>query len=117
MDNLFHKVSQYFDIDSRLKLKIPPRRLSPEVISNFSSKFPRPQVVYLESSLKIINFFMASVGKHIIINNLSYHGMYHDYYWFHSDDMSYEVYSEQSIYSSPTEDKHWVTELKPKFIE
>lgn len=117
MDNLFTRVSQYFDIDSRLKLKIPPRKLSPEVISNFSSKFTRPQVVYLKNSLKLINFVLAHAGRHVIISNLSYFGEYHDYYWFHSDDMNYEVYSHESVYTSPTSDKHWVTELKPKFIE
>lgn len=117
MDNLFHRVSQYLDIDSRVKLKIAPRKLSPEVISNFSSKFPRPQLVYLKDSLKLINFVMASAGKHVIVSNLSYYGKYHDYYWFHSDNMNYEVISPESIYASPTNEQHLVFELKPKIVE
>jgi len=117
MDNLFHRVSQYLDIDSRLKLKMPPRRLSPEVISNFSSKFPRPQLVYLKNSLKLINFVMANVQKHVIVSNLSYYGEYHDYYWFHSEDMNYEVVSPDSVYASPSKEQHLVFELKPKIVE
>jgi hypothetical protein len=116
MDNLFTRVSQYLDIDSRVKLKIPPRKLSPQVISNFSSKFPRPQVVYLMNSHKLINFVMASVGKHIIISNIDFVGKYHDYFWFHSEDMNYEVVSPDSFYASTTPEKHWVTELKPKIV-
>ena len=117
MDNLFHRVSQHFDIDSRLKLKMPPRKLTSDLISNLESKFPRPQYIYLKNQRKIINFTLAHARKYIILSNVRYNGMYYDYHWFYSDELVYEIYDDNYVYVAPTEDKHWVTELKPKIIE
>ena len=117
MDNLFHRVSHYMDIDSRLKLEIPPRKLSSQVISNLESKFPRPQYIYLRNQRKIINFVLAYANKFIILSNVDYNGLYHDYHWFYSNEMIYEIYDDNCVYVSPTSDEHWVTELKPKIID
>jgi len=115
MDNLFYRVTPHFDIDTKLKLGITPKKIPLSVISNLDSKFPRPEVVYLSNHKKIFNFVLAYLERHIVMANIEYHGLHNGYHWFYSEDLSYGVYDKMFFYISQTEGKNWVTDLKLKF--
>jgi len=118
MDNLFYRVIPHLDIDSKLKLGITPKKLPSGVISNLESKVPRPQVVYLTKHRKIFNFVLvANYGKYIVMGNIGYQGIYNDFHWFFSENMEYGVYERGYFYIAPNEGRHWVTELKPRFVD
>jgi len=118
MDNLFYRVIPHLDIDSKLKLGITPKKLPSGVISNLESKFPRPQVVYLTTHRKIFNFHLAHFDKYIVIANVDYQGVYGDTaHWFYSEDIEYGVYERAYFFIYPNDIKHWVTDLKLKFVD
>jgi hypothetical protein len=116
MDNLLYRVTPYFDIDTKLKLGITPKKLPLSVISNLESKFPRPEVVYLTEHKKVFNFVLAHLGRIIVLANIGYQGLYNHFHWFYSEHMAYGVYDKTYFFVGPTEDKHWVTDLTPKII-
>lgn len=123
MENIFTRVSQYLDIDSKLKLGVPPNKIPSEVISNFNLKFPRPTVVYMKHARKLFSFYRMN-EEHpgiYILGNIDTLSIVDEYlYSFGSNGViSYEYVSEKAntINFLHGNNCNWVTELKPKIIE
>lgn len=122
MENIFTRVSQYLDIDSKLKLGVPPNKIPSEVISNFNLKFPRPGIVYMKHARKIFSFYGMNLHQPVlfILGNIDHIMIDDDVYSFGSHDIiSYEIVSEKTNVISFLwgNNCNWVTELKPKIIE
>jgi hypothetical protein len=114
------KVFDNLDLNSRIELGLEPRRISPEIISNLESKFPRPELVYLSESKLLINFHMKFFG-HVLSRPL-------DLDW-RSDDPEdftmFNMYGKEYIAELICDcgqcmvlvrDQPWITDLNVKVI-
>ena len=62
---IIQKIFENLDLNSRIELGLPPRRLSRGVISNLQSKFPRPELVYIQDSKTLLNFHLKFANRKI----------------------------------------------------
>ena len=116
--SVIDKVCDHLDLNSRIELGLPPRRLSRGVISNLQSKFPRPELVYIQDSKTLLNFHLKFVG--LIISkpiNLDY--LEDDLTVFNGFSKEYicEVICDCGNFTTIVRSDPWITELKVKIIE
>lgn len=115
---IIQKIFGHLDLNSRIELGLTPRRLSREVISNLESKFPRPELVYLQESKTLLNFHLKFVG--LIISKPI------DLDWSDDDLTIFNRFSREYIcelicncgrFFTIVRSDPWITELKVKIIE
>ena len=116
--SVIDKVCDHLDLNSRIELGLTPRRLSRGVISNLQSKFPRPELVYIQDSKTLLNFHLKFVG--LIISkpiNLDY--LEDDLTVFNGFSKEYicEVICDCGNFTTIVRSDPWITELKVKIIE
>jgi hypothetical protein len=118
MQNVFDRVSRHLDIDSKLKLKIVPRKLSSELISNLDSKFPRANLVYLVDTGKILNLVTKNHGFIGVLHGLKLDGEDDGLQMFvpHEEKWVYEFVFDNGKVHSYVLGCEWVTDLKLKIV-
>ena len=119
--SVIEKICDKLDLNSRIELKLRPRRLSPEVISNLESKFPRPELVYIPKSKLLINFHMKFFG-HILSRPIDL-----DQYANDEDDVTMfnmrcneyiaEMICDCGSCMTFVRSLPWITDLKVKIVE
>jgi hypothetical protein len=115
---IIQKIFGYLDINSRIELGLPPRKLSSEIIYNLQSKFPRPELVYLQESKTLINFYLKSIGL-IISKPIDLDLSEDDLIIFNGYCKEYicEVIYNCGFFVALVRSEPWITELKVKIIE
>ena len=112
MENIFRKVGHHFDLNLRIELGLPPRKLDPKIISNLESKFPRPTLVYLPDTKTLFNFKLRlmRILRPLTLDYMDESGL--SMFNILSEDWSYEIISEEgSVHIEPMNNP-WCTELK-----
>lgn len=67
MQNVFDRVCRHFDIDSKLKLGIAPKKVN---LNSNSKLLPRPEVVYHPHIGKLFSFYGKSHGLTVILSGV-----------------------------------------------
>lgn len=117
MQSVFERVGRHFDLNLRIELGLPPRRLDPKIISNLESKFPRPILVYLSATKTLFNFKLRlmRILRPLTLDYLDDTGLV--MFNILGEDWSYEIISEEgSVHIEPMNNP-WCTELKIKIID
>lgn len=96
-EQLLHLVHPYLDIDTKLILGVPPRKLPPSSLDH-----PRPKSVYLENKKKLIKFFVPGVEVHwpVVQSNDEYfvgEELYYVYEAYTSDGKHYVCFPRESF--------------------
>jgi len=115
---IIQKIFENLDLNSRIELGLPPRKLSHEVISNLESKFPRPELVYIQDSKTLLNFHLKFVGL-IISKPVDLDFSEDDLTIFNRFSKEYicEVICDCGNFTTIVRSDPWITELKVKIIE
>jgi len=115
---IIQKIFENLDLNSRIELGLPPRKLSHEVISNLQSKFPRPELVYIQDSKTLLNFHLKFVGL-IISKPVDLDFSEDDLTIFNRFSKEYicEVICDCGNFTTIVRSDPWITELKVKIIE
>ena len=92
-EQLLHLVHPYMDIDTKLILGIPPRKLPPSSLDH-----PRPKSVYLENKKKLFKFFVPGVEVHWPVVQVD-----DEYFIGEESYYVYDVYlNDGKVYSFPS---------------
>jgi hypothetical protein len=115
---IIQKIFENLDLNSRIELGLPPRRLPHEVISNLQSKFPRPELVYIQDTKTLLNFHLKFVGL-IISKPVDLDFSEDDLTIFNRFSKEYicEVICDCGNFTTIVRSDPWITELKVKIIE
>jgi hypothetical protein len=113
MQNLFDRVCKHLDIDSKLKLKIPPGKLS---LPNL--QFPRPELVYFPDLGKVISLHPKRHGFITILHDVEYKDQDDGLYIFGPiyGSWTYEYQFDDGRNFMYPLSSPWLSELKVKIV-